>query len=227
MKKIFLILIFLTMNSFAFDDELIQNQTIQAKIDNLGAKILNSNRISKRIVFVYDENEKEKFKLDNRTLTKRQIVVYKDFYKSASDDNELAAFLSREISLAVRSFDGVAEGFLRSLQIKAAPKKFEIVADKRAVDYMVKAGYNPVALITYIQKTSPQLRFDRISFHNLTSKRLAIIYEYIYTKYPYYLKNNIYIDNENYQNFLLTSYANRKMLEEKIKSGSKETLKYE
>ena len=92
---------------------------------------------------------------------------------------------------------------------------------------MVNAGYNPVALITYIQKTSPQRRFDAISNHNLTSKRLAIIYEYIYVKYPYYLKNNEYIDNENYQNFLLTSRDNRRLLQEKIMTGSGERLKYE
>ena len=56
-------------------------------------------------------------------------------------------------------------------RIKAAPKKFEIVADKIAVDYMVKAGYNPIALITFIQKTVPQKRYDTISTKNLTSKR--------------------------------------------------------
>jgi hypothetical protein len=107
------------------------------------------------------------------------------------------------------------------------PKKFEIVADKRAVDYMVTAGYNPVGLITFIQKTSPQARQDFISHKNLTSKRLAIIYEYIFTKYPYYLLHNPYINSEAYQNFLLTSYKNRKMLEEKIMTGSKKAIKYE
>ena len=66
-----------------------------------------------------------------------------------------------------------------------------------------------------------------ISAHNLTSKRLAVIYEYIYIKYPYFLKNNKYIDNKYYQNFLLTSTANRKMLENKIKTNSRANLDYE
>ena len=92
---------------------------------------------------------------------------------------------------------------------------------------MVKADYNPIALITFIQKTSPQKRYDTISTKNLTSKRLAIIYEYIYTKYPYYLANNTYINNEFYQRFLLTSQNNRRLLQEKIKNNSKENLKYE
>ena len=92
---------------------------------------------------------------------------------------------------------------------------------------MVKAGFNPLGLITYINKTVPQKRHDLISNKNLASKRLAIVYEYIYTKYPYYLKNNEYINNKHYQNFLLTSQNNRRLLEEKMQSGSKKTLNYE
>ena len=65
------------------------------------------------------------------------------------------------------------------------------------------------------------------ALQNLASKRLAIIYEYIYTKYPYFLANNAYIENEHYQNFLLSSQENRRMLQEKIKTGSKKELKYE
>ena len=201
--------------------------SMQKHINSVGFKILNSNKIEKRIVFVYNSEDKKNLLISDKTLTKREVVVYDDLYKSVENDDELAAMLAREISLAIRSFDGVCNGFLRSLQVKVAPKKFEMVADKRAVDYMVSAGYDPVALIIYIQKTSPQLRFDMISAHNLTSKRLASIYEYIYTKYPYFLKNNQYLNNEYYQNFLLTSSNNRRLLEEKIKTNSKEKIKYE
>lgn len=56
---------------------------------------------------------------------------------------------------------------------------------------------------------------------------LLKIYEYIYTKYPYYLINNEYLENIHYQNFLLTSQNNRRMLEEKVKNNSREILKYE
>ena len=126
-----------------------------------------------------------------------------------------------------RTYDGIGNGWLTAVQIKAAPKKFETVADKRAVDFMVKAGYNPVALITFINKAFPQHYQDFISNKNLTSKRLALIYEYIYTKYPYYLANNEYLENPHYQNFLLNSTYNRKLLETKVKNGTRENLKYE
>ena len=135
--------------------------------------------------------------------------------------------LAREISTAIKSYSGIWGGMLDSLEVTLGSKKFETVADKRAVDYMVNAGYNPLALIVYINKTCPQKRFDKFSRHNLTSKRLARIYEYITYKYPDYLKNNDYINNEYYQNFLLNSIENRRMLQVKIENNSTEELDYE
>lgn len=232
MKKffgvLFFLVLFLSSSAFADDEKLLQERSIQNRIDYCGAEILNSNQIQRRVIFAYSEYDERVIKLlDTKALTKRQVIIYGDSYKYIENDDELAAFLAREIALAIRSYDGVFSGGLRSLQMKAAPKKFEIVADKLAVDYMVKAGYDPIALITYIQKTSPQKRYDIISTTNLTSKRLAIIYEYIYTKYPYYLVHNKYLTNVHYQNFLLTSQNNRRMLEEKIKTHSTKVLKYE
>ena len=84
-----------------------------------------------------------------------------------------------------------------------------------------------IALIIFINKTCPQKRFDRFSRHNLTSKRLARIYEYITFKYPQYLENNELIDNPYYQNFLLSSIDNRKKLEEKIQTKSTKEIDYE
>ena len=79
----------------------------------------------------------------------------------------------------------------------------------------------------FINKTCAQAKGDKISRHNLTSKRLATIYEYITFKYPRFLKDNEYINNQYYQNFLLTSVENRKKLEHKIQIRSKERIKYE
>lgn len=230
MKKFILIcvLMLFILPAFAADEtKLIEHQTIQSRIDDCGSKILNSNKIEKRVVFVYSDADKSGLLEVDKDLTRRQVVVYAGKYKFVDSEDELAAVLSREIAIAARTYDGIFNGSLRALQIKAAPKKFEIVADKIAVDYMVKAGYNPLGLITYIQKNSPQRRFDMISNKNLTSKRLAMIYEYIYMKYPYFLVNNTYLDNVHYQNFLLTSVENRRLLHEKIKNHSKGKVKYE
>ena len=228
-----LTLVSIQITSFAEDttpiteEQIAQEQSIQSRINDIGSKLLNANKIDKRIIFVYDEQAKDTFFKINPELTRRQVVVYGSEYKFIQNDDELAAYLARGILITAKSYEGLFNGYLSAFELKAAPKKFELAADKRAVDFMVNAGYHPVGLITFIQKSCPQKRFDRFSNKNLTSKRLAHIYEYIYTKYPYYLANNPYYENEHYQNFLLTSMKNRKMLEEKIKSGSKEELPYE
>jgi predicted Zn-dependent protease len=95
------------------------------------------------------------------------------------------------------------------------------------VDFLVTAGYNPLALITFLHKSEPQKRFDRFSAHNLTSKRLANIYEYIYKRYPSYLVNNEYINDETYQHFLLSSVENRRKLYKHISTKSKGKVDYE
>lgn len=224
----FFVLIILQTPVFAAaEEEIIQEQSIQSQINNIGSKLLNANKIDQRIIFAYDKEAKESFFKVDPSLTSREVVIYGDTYKFVQNDDELAAVLSRGILYAMKSYSGFFNGYLSALQMKAAPKKFEIVADKRAVDFMVNAGYDPVGLITLIQKSCPQKRFDRFSNKNLTSKRLAIIYEYIYMKYPYFLENNKYFENEHYQNFLLTSVNNRRMLLNKIKTGSKEELEYE
>jgi len=230
--KRFLIIIgccLLTTSVFATDETVLaEKNSIQCRIDYIGAKILNSNKLEKRVVFVYDDVAKSNFINNNKTITKRQVVVYKDAYNNIANDDELAAYLSREIPVAIRSYEGLGNGWLSSAKLKAAPKKYEIVFDKLAVDYMVKAGYNPLGLITYIHKTCPQARQDALSGHNLTSKRLANIYERIYTQYPSFIINNTYLENETYQNFLLTSQENRRLLKEKVRTSQwNKTLKYE
>lgn len=230
MKKIALlfVLVLFPLGTFAMEEtDLVKYQSVQQRIDDIGFKILNSNKIEYRVAFVCTEQDKKAKLKFEKSLTNRQVVLYQNDYKFIDSDDEMAAFLSRGILYAMKSYRGAFNGYLNALQIKASPKKFEIVADKRAVDFMVKAGYNPLGLITFIQKSEPQKRFDKISTKNLASKRTAIIYEYIYTKYPYFLQNNQYLTNEHYQNFLLTSENNRQLLLQKIKSGSTEELNYE
>ncbi len=235
MKKILgfifalLILIYGTVNTASAKEvssaEIINDMYIQKRISDIGLRLLNANKIDVRMIFVYN-SKNSKLNLEPG-LTKRQIIAYDKSIQFASDDDEIAAFLAREICKTAESYTGVWRGMVSSVQIKCAPKKYEIYFDKRAVDFMVKAGYNPLALITYMNKAYPQKRFDRFGRTNLTSKRLAHVYEYIYIKYPYYLKHNEYLENEAYQNFLLTSLENRKKLMEKVKSGSKKAVDYE
>lgn len=229
MKRLIILaaLVLVCVPALADTSELAVENSIQSRIDNVGTTLLNMNRIPRRIVFAYTKKEKKALLSLDKNLTRRQVVVYDGLYQSVQSDDELAAMLAREIAVVLKSYSGIWGGTLDSVQVALGSKKFETVADKRAVDYMVNAGYNPLALIVFINKACPQKRFDRFSRHNLTSKRLARIYEYITYKYPQYLENNDYVNNQYYQNFLLNSILNRRKLEEKIKNQSTEELKYE
>ena len=104
MKKIlftFVALSMLILPVLAVDAESVsqleENMNIQRCIDEVGFKILNSNKIDKRMVFTYNEKSQKAIMLTDKTLTRRQIVLYKNQIEHISDKDELAAFLSREI----------------------------------------------------------------------------------------------------------------------------------
>ncbi len=229
MKKIFvLISLFglLTSSAYAGTSEMVSGESVrkaQLKIDQIGFKLLNYNGIEKRTVFDYNaKNTKNAYSRS----TDRQIVVYRGLYTRLESDDEIAAVLAHEISHSVDSYNGILRGLFHSWSYCFAPKKYEYKADKKAVDYMVGAGYNPVAMIVVMSKTFPQRRFDWYSTHPLTTRRMMEVYEYIYKKYPEYLANNEYKNNIYYQNFLLTSKENRAKFQKKIETKSKRSVNY-
>ena len=233
MKKIFftLMAVMFGLNaSFAYqltNEELLQNISIQHVIDNIGYNLLNTAQIKNKMMFTYDKEGKKKLLKCNDALTKREIIIYGDAVQKVADKNELAAMIAREIVKTDASYWGYFKGFIGATQIRCAPKKYELYFDRAAVDLMVKAGYNPIGMITFLYKVYPQKRTDFIAASNLTSKRVMYVYEYIYKTYPEFLVNNEYRNNPVYQNFLLTSTENRVKFYEKIKNKSDEKIKYE
>ncbi len=225
MKKIvFAVLLMLfSLPVFAITVEVKTAGKNEKIVNEVGYKILNANRIPYKITFYVINNSKQP---NAATYYRNGVIgVYDSLIKYTEDENEIAGILAHEISHAVDYRQGIFRGyfsFLNSLN----SKNYEYKADKRAVDYLVKANYNPLALIVALNRIAPEYRYDAFSSHPLTSRRLATIYEYIYVKYPEYLVQNEYKDNMIYQNFLITSKENRKRLEEKIKSNSNKKVKY-
>ena len=228
MKKILLLFLVLLFQGFvlASSSDLISNEEaarMQKRIDEVGFNLLNSSRIGVRTTFNFNT---KKIKNATSYYSNREIVIYRDLYNRLATDDELAYVLGHEISHSVDSYEGILRGYFSFFTQSFAPKKYEYKADKRAVDYMVNAGYNPVAAIVVMSKVLPQRRFDWCSSHPLTTRRMMEVYEYIYKKYPEYLVNNSYKNNLYYQNFLLTSKQNRAKFQSKVKSDSKSSTKY-
>jgi hypothetical protein len=221
---IFLAVLFTACPTFAWDVN--TQDELQKRMNDVGFKILNSNRIENRFIFmainrVYTRDIWSDVSSVNRTVwVKPAIIPYID------SDDELAGVLSHSIAHGVDSYEGILRGYMSIINYWVAPNKYDLKADKLAVDYMVNADYNPLALITVLNKIGKQYRYDIFSNHTLISRRMMHIYEYIYTKYPSVLVDNEYKDNIYYQNFLLTSRNNRMKLLDKIKSNSTKKVKY-
>ena len=228
MKKILLLFLVVMINGFALaSSDLISNQEIahmQKRIDEVGFNLLNSNGIENRTTFNFSTKRIKNACSYNKN---REIVIYRDLYNRLSTDDELAFILGHEISHSIDSYNGIFRGYFSAFTQSFSPKKYEYKADKRAVDYMVSAGYNPVASIVVMNKVMPQERYDWYSTHPLTSRRMMEVYEYIYKKYPEYLVKNQYKNNPYYQNFLLTSKQNRAKFQQKVKTNSKSDVNYQ
>ncbi len=236
MKRILLILLtslIISLPVFAFSNgsEIITNKELvkrRQKIQEIGYKLLNANVIDKRITFVYahSKNKPDAF-ISHKN---REIQIYKGLMDLIDDDDELAFIIAREISYGIDFYKGPLKGFFYFPIWPPRERRIENRADLRAVDFMTKAGYNPVASIVISNKILAQSRYEWYSYHSLGSKRMARLYAHIYQKYPYFLVNNVYQENLIYQNFLLTSRENRlifkKTLDEFEKTNKIKKPKY-
>ena len=228
MKKfLFFLILVLGLQQAVFADTIVMSTSeaakIQKHISEVGFRILNANEIPVRTSFFFSTKDYKNAGCHNFS---REIYIFKGLYLLLDDDDMLAAVLGHEISHGVDSYHGIFRGLGNTIAYIHSPKKYEYKADKRAVDYMVKAGYHPVAMIVMMNKSFGQYRYDWNSSHPLTSRRMMEIYEYIYKKYPEYLVNNKYLANPYYQNFLITSKENRAKFENKIETGSTKRVHY-
>ena len=169
-------------------------QEKQETISRIGFRLLNANRIPQRMVFQYSDKN-----IINAVTyhTGRRIVFYQGLMAYTTDEDQVAAVLAHEISHGIDSYHGIFRGTFSFLASMFTPRKYEKKADKRAIDFMVNAGYNPVAMIVMMNKTFAQDRYEFLATHPLASRRMAYVYEYIFFKYPEFLKNNKYQDKSN------------------------------
>ncbi|MBR1424119.1 M48 family metallopeptidase [bacterium] len=93
-----------------------------------------------------------------------------------------AASNSKGATASTATGSGIAAGATS----RVFSRRAETNADKRGIDYMVKAGYNPLAAISMMNKIMNR-RWSGLSDHSSGSKRMLIAYQYIAEKYPKYL----------------------------------------
>ncbi len=161
--------------------------TREEKINLVGSRLLNENKIPKRVFF---KLEKGNYIVNaSARYIDKQVTVYAGLLNYVDNDDELAAILAHEIAHDMDFY----KGFGQTIVMAFNKKSYEYKADLAGIDYMVKAGYNPVAMLTIMNKIGGESVLDwRLSAsHPKTSKRLMKDYEYIYKKYPKYLKSDM------------------------------------
>ncbi len=189
----------------------------QEYINKIGFKILNKNEIENHVIFKYTDSE------NVRTNSSEDMIVFipKGIIMNIETEDELAAIIAFQTAYCLKNGEGRKSKVLSDM----SPKKYEELADKRAVDMLVKADYSPLASIVIINKSFGEVKNNR--FHQKTSVRLANIYEYIVRKYPEKINNSKFTTNIYYQNFLLTSRKNREILQERLLNEPDSTKKLE
>lgn len=186
--------------------------TREQKLNIVGAKLLNANKINKRVVFnVNSSTSVNAF----AAYSNKTVSVNKGTFNYIDNDDELAAILAHEIAHTIDYYGG----FGKAITMTFNSKSYEHKADLLAIDYMVNAGYNPIAMITVMNKIGGESVWDWGIFwsHPKTSSRLMKDYEYIYVKYPKYLTSDM-TKNINYVNWTYTAQKDINKFEQKAKA---------
>ena len=199
MKKLALVLgLLFALGAFLPANADIIYKNDYERLTTIGNKILTTNNINKKITFSFtslarygimpilmDTSRSHDYDLHNN----RNVSIYNGDYAKTVSDDEVAALLAPEIAQGVHSYTGVLNGqlFFTKNGINFIAKKNELKFDKEAVDYLVSAGYNPMALISIFNKTLPDWRGTFWGRHNKAEKRIREVKKYISANYPEYL----------------------------------------
>ncbi len=208
MKKFLVVLSLLLIGTCAFAEDvyLVRDVNLnnfwkkkgidEEKVLNVGNKILIDNKIPRRVpIFVINDK-----KVLNATsnIYDKTVRIYTPMFLYIDNDSELAFVLSHEIAHSVEAYGGM----IKYIAMQSNSKKYEMKADLNGIDYMVKAGYDPIAAITIMNKIEGEPVWDWgfTYTHPKGSKRLLAMYKYIYVKYPQYLNSSL-TQTSSYKNF--------------------------
>lgn len=166
------------------------------KVMMVSQKLMTANKINKRTPVMIKSSPNNPNAVTNGYT--RQITIYSGLLPYIDNDDELAFVIAHEIAHDL-DFHG---GYLKYIAMNANSKKYELKADTKAIDLMVKAGYNPIAAITMGNKIYAEPIFDWgfTYTHPKGSKRLLAVYKHILVKYPQYLNSSM-TQNAYYKNF--------------------------
>ncbi len=178
----------------------------EKKVTETGFRLLNANKFHRNVGF-YVRRTKTKPPNAFARYLDGSIEIRESFKYYIDSDDELASILAHEMG----HIQQLSTGFWPWKRIKMflAPKYYEHDADLKGIDYMVKAGYNPLAMLSVDNKIMGEHSFYYklmvfpFGTHPTASKRFARMYNYILVNYPQFITEGY--DNPYYANFLMNA----------------------
>lgn len=169
----------------------------QEKVYNVAAKLMEGNKLDKRVPLEVVLKPNSVNASSNNFY--KSITIYSGLLYCAESDDELAFIIGHEMAHSIEAYGGP----LKLIAMNFNSKNYEYKSDLKAIDYMVNAGFDPIAAIIMGNKifSEPMWDWGFISTHPKGSKRLIGIYKYIYKKYPQYLASPK-TNHPYYKNFM-------------------------
>ncbi len=190
----------------------------QKRLNNIAYKLIKSNNLPDGIsIKVSAEDEANAYANINK-----EIYVFKGMLNYATTDEEIASVIAHEMGHIINghnakqsilntlianitgdSSKSVGAAAVQELSSTKLSRKDEFEADLTGVDLMVKAGYNPLSMISVLNKICGNY-VDIISTHPSGEKRLMNIYDYVSYNYPEWIKKGYTTDSYKRANALIS-----------------------
>ena len=208
MKKFLIITLMMLFSScFAATTTNWNSAAALKRVNTIGTKILKANNIKHNIKFKVSDTDDVNAYAD----INKEIYVFKGLLEFVSNDEELAGVISHEmghiinghcakqgvlntgiataavIAKATTNVNSTATAVGQKLATSKISRTDEFEADLTGVDLMAKAGYNPLAMVSLLNKISGNY-IDILQTHPSGEKRLMNVYDYVDYNYKNYMK---------------------------------------
>ena len=197
-------------------------------LNTIGQNIIKANKMPSTVTFKVTDNVDMNA---SNTNTTQYVYIYSGDLKYVENDNELAAVVAHEIGHLVNGhytksslLNGAISSFnpttsseksaatvdlLKAISSSKVSKDNQKEADITAVDLMMSAKYNPLALISVVYKSDIAKNGGLLDSDLSCEERIMNIYDYANYNYPEQVKANYKTDS--YQQALNLIYANLKI----------------
>lgn len=172
-------------------------------VNTIGKNIAKANGIATDVQFKVTDNENMNTDL---TATSEVVYIYNGNLKHVANDNELAAMIAHEIGHIVNGHNAKSSllnnaiasinpttttekgattvSLLKTISSNSVSKENEKEADITAVDLLMNAKYNPLALISVIYKADADKTGGLLEADLSYEDRIMYIYDYTNYNYP-------------------------------------------